>query len=94
MPAAARLNDPDSSDGAITSGGASTVFINGQPAAIVGSMDRDHAPYGRPHGPHVPNPIVSGSATVFFDGKAAARVGDPFACGHVVASGSPDVNIG
>lgn len=94
MPAAARLNDPDSSDGKISSACASTVMIDGQPAAVVGSMDCDHAPYGRPHPPHVPNPIVSGSATVFIEGKAAARVGDPFACGHVVSAGSSTVNIG
>lgn len=94
MPAAARLNDPDTSDGAVSSACAGTVFINGQPAATVGSMDRDHAPYGPPHPPHVPNPIVSGSGTVFIEGKPAARQGDPFNCGHAVASGSPDVNIG
>jgi uncharacterized Zn-binding protein involved in type VI secretion len=94
MPAAARKGDPDTSDGAITSECVDSVLINGKPAAVVGSMDRDHAPYGRPHRPHVPNPIVSGSSTVFFGGKAAARVGDPFQCGHRVASGSPDVNIG
>jgi uncharacterized Zn-binding protein involved in type VI secretion len=94
MPAAARQGDPDTSDGAITSATESTVLINGQPAAVVGSMNRDHAPYGRPHRPHVPNPIVSGSSTVFFGGKAAARAGDPFQCGHKVASGSPDVDIG
>jgi uncharacterized Zn-binding protein involved in type VI secretion len=94
MPAAARQGDPDTSDGAITSATESTVLINGQPAAVVGSMNRDHAPYGKPHRPHVPNPIVSGSSTVFFGGKAAARAGDPFQCGHKVASGSPDVDIG
>jgi uncharacterized Zn-binding protein involved in type VI secretion len=96
MPAAARLDDPDTSDGAITSEVCSTVFIDGKPAATVGSMDRDHAPY-RPrqlHQPHVPNPIVQGSSTVFWEGKAAARVGDPFQCGHTVASGSPTVDIG
>jgi uncharacterized Zn-binding protein involved in type VI secretion len=94
MPAAARQGDPDTSDGAITSATESTVLINGQPAAVVGSMNRDHAPYGKQHRPHVPNPIVSGSSTVFFGGKAAARAGDPFQCGHKVASGSPDVDIG
>lgn len=94
MPAAARLNDPDTSDGAISSACAGTVNINGLAAAVVGSMDRDHAPYGIPHPPHVPNPIVSGSGTVSIEGKAAARVGDPFNCGHSVASGSPNVTIG
>lgn len=93
MPAAARLGDPDNSDGAITTECSTTVFIDGQPAATVGSMDRDHAPYGIPHPPHVPNPIVTGSSIVFIDGKPAARVGDQFQCGHVVANGSTTVNI-
>ena len=94
MPAAARITDPDNSDGAVSSEVASTVFVNGLAAATVGSLDRDHAPYGPPHPPHVPNPIVSGSGTVFIEGKAAARRGDPFNCGHIVAVGSPDVDIG
>ena len=94
MPKAARLTDPDNSDGAITSDVASTVKINGLNAAVKGSMDRDHAPYGPPHPPHVPNPIVEGSSTVKIEGRPAARVGDKFNCGHVVAQGSPDVTIG
>lgn len=95
MPKAARLGDPDTSDGAITSEVCSTVFINGKPAAVVGSMDRHHAPWLYPaHAPHVPNPIIKGSSTVMFEGKPAARVGDPFQCGHQVADGSPDCEIG
>ena len=94
MPAAARKGDPDTSDGAITTDCVDSVLINGQPAAVVGSMDRNHAPYGKQHGPHVPNPVVSGSGTVMIGGKAAARVGDPFQCGHKIASGSSDVDIG
>jgi len=94
MPKAARLNDPDDSDGAISSDGASTVKINGQLAAVKGSQDRDHAPYGIRHSPHVPNPIIEGSSTVKIEGKPAARVGDQFQCGHKIASGSTDVTIG
>jgi uncharacterized Zn-binding protein involved in type VI secretion len=94
MPAAARLNDPDDSDGAVTSATAGTVTINGLPAAIVGSMNRDHAPYGIPHPPHVPNAIVSGSGSVTIEGQPAARVGDPFECGHTISAGSGDVDIG
>jgi uncharacterized Zn-binding protein involved in type VI secretion len=94
MGKAAFLGSTDNSDGAISSKCASTVKINGKPAAVKGSMDRDHAPYGRPHPPHVPNPIIGGSGTVKIEGKPAARVGDAFQCGHTVASGSSDVNIG
>lgn len=94
MPQAARLNDPDNSDGVIATDVAVTVRINGRPAAMKGSQDRDHAPYGTLHPPHVPNPIVDGSATVKIEGRPAARKGDRFQCGHVVNSGSPDVTIG
>lgn len=94
MPKAAFLGSTDNSDGAVSSKCASTVKINGKAAAVKGSMDRDHAPYGRPHPPHIPNPIIGGSGTVKIEGKPAARVGDSFQCGHTVASGSSNVNIG
>lgn len=95
MPQAARKDDPLADcDGIIESDCSSDVFINGQPAATVGSMSSDHSPYGPPHAPHVPNPVKVGSGTVFINGRAAARKDDPFECGHVVASGSPDVDIG
>jgi uncharacterized Zn-binding protein involved in type VI secretion len=94
MPQAARLTDPlAGTDGVIASNVARTVYINGLPAAFVDSLSNDHAPYGIPHPPHVPNPIVAGSTTVKTEGHWAARQGDPFSCGHVVASGSPDVYI-
>ena len=82
MPAAARLNDTDTVPSTIASAVASTVFINGKPAAVVGSQDI------------TPSPITQGSSTVNIEGKAAARVGDPLANGSSVQSGSPDVNIG
>jgi uncharacterized Zn-binding protein involved in type VI secretion len=95
MPQAARKDDPLADcDGIIESACSSDVFINGIPAATVDSMSSDHSPYGPPHPPHVPNPIKTGSSTVFINGKPAARKDDPFECGHVVASGSSDVNIG
>ncbi len=94
MPAAARKTDPDDSDGMVNGDVAGTVFINGLPAGLLGSLDVDHAPYGPPHPPHVPNPIVAASTSVFIEGRGAARVGDPFQCGHIVAAGSPDVSIG
>jgi uncharacterized Zn-binding protein involved in type VI secretion len=81
-------------DGVIESEVASSVLINGIPAAVKGSMSSDHSPYGPPHPPHVPNPIVAGSGSVMIEGKPAARVGDMFSCGHDVASGSGDVMIG
>jgi uncharacterized Zn-binding protein involved in type VI secretion len=94
MPAAARLSDNDTSDGTLTSSLASTVFINGRPAAVVGTVDSPHSPWGPPHPPHDAATIVQGSSTVNIEGKAAARVGDPLSCGHAVGQGSPDVTIG
>lgn len=95
MPQAARKDDPLADcDGIIESECSSDVFINGKPAATVGSMSSDHSPYGPPHPPHVPNPIKVGSGTVFINGQAAARKDDPFECGHIIASGSDDVDIG
>nr|DAL27908.1 MAG TPA_asm: Baseplate wedge protein [Caudoviricetes sp.] len=38
--------------------------------------------------------IASGSASVFINGKAAGRVGDPVSCGGTVAEGSSNVFIG
>jgi uncharacterized Zn-binding protein involved in type VI secretion len=98
MPEAARLNDADSSDGHLIDAAASTVKINGQFAALVGSVDRSHAPYPRPrnnpHPPHQAATITQGSGTVRIEGKAAARKGDPLSCGHIVNAGSPNVKIG
>lgn len=96
MPAAARLSDIDDSDSAgdIIGGVASTVLINGQPAAIVGSLDAPHAPFGSPHPPHEAATVVAGSSTILVEGQPLARVGDPLSCGHSILTGSPDVEAG
>lgn len=98
MPAQARLGDMSAGHAcfaptAIVSGVASTVFINGIPAALVGSI----------HGPHTCDKtthagglrqVVSGSSTVFIEGKAAARIGDTIADGDCIAQGSGNVFVG
>lgn len=38
--------------------------------------------------------LVGGSSTVFVNGKAIGRIGDPIDCGSSVASGSSDVFAG
>jgi uncharacterized Zn-binding protein involved in type VI secretion len=93
MPAAARLGDADTSDGSISSGTIDSVLINGQPAAVVGSVDSSHAPYGNPHPPHEAATVVSGSDTVLVENIPLARVGDPLSCGHSIGDGSPDVEV-
>lgn len=94
MAAAARMGDKDSSNGTIIGSASADVIINGQPAAIVGSVDAPHAPYGRKHPPHHAATIVDGSSTVIVNGKPLARVGSKLSCGHTIAGGSPDVDIG
>lgn len=93
MPAAARLGDADTSDGSIASATIDSVLINGQPAAVVGSIDSAHAPYGPPHPPHAAASVVAGSNTVLVENIPLARVGDPLSCGHSIGDGSPDVEV-
>jgi len=38
--------------------------------------------------------LQKGSSTVFVNGKAAGRIGDPISCGSVSAQGSPSVFFG
>lgn len=38
--------------------------------------------------------VAAGSGTVFINGLAAARIGDPIDCGSFIAQGSGDVLIG
>lgn len=67
--------------GQITSQCSQTVFINGQPAAVVGSMAMNQPPHIPPGGPFQVPPtnqgtIITGSPTVMIDGQPAARNGD------------------
>jgi uncharacterized Zn-binding protein involved in type VI secretion len=94
MPAAARQGDPDTSDGTISSDVSSDVIINGQGAATVGSVDSPHAPYGAPHPPQEAATVTTGSSTVIVNGKGIAFAGSDLSCGHAIASGSPDVEVG
>ncbi len=84
---AARAGDATTHGGIIMSG-ASTVFINGFPAAaVVISL----ASCSLSHGVA---PVVTGSGTVFIEGVAAARVGDITGCGGVICMGAGNVFIG
>lgn len=38
--------------------------------------------------------VASGSASVFINGRPAARIGDSISCGSLIAMGSPNVDIG
>ncbi len=61
------------------------VFINGLPAAMVGTLAQCAGP---------PDAIAKGSTGVFINGRPAARMGDPTVHGGVVIGGSPNVLIG
>lgn len=79
--------------GEISGGCAEGVYINGEPAAIVGSQttERDGC-CGSSNGV-----IAASSATVFITGRSAARLGDalrPHSGSGIITGGSADVNIG
>jgi uncharacterized Zn-binding protein involved in type VI secretion len=96
MPAVARQGDqgvPHCSPFSIASGSGS-VFVDGMPAATVGSASTAHQlPGGRACGTHNSS-IAGGSGTVFVNGKPIARVGDPFGGCTSVSQGSGTVFAG
>jgi len=88
--------------GFIDGGCSSNVFINGRPAATLGSTATNVPPHIPPGGAFVNPPtnkatIISGSPTVMINNKPAARMGDtaltcndpaPLPVGTVVAVGT------
>ena len=93
---------PHSFSGTIEREVSTRVFIDNQPAALVGSVADcipPHIPLGGPfqRSPSNEGTVARGSATVFVDGVSTARAGDPVKCcndpvdqetGHVVATSS------
>lgn len=76
---------------AITSG-ASTVFVEGQPAARIGDSLAAH---GSPSpSPAHPRALASGSGTVFVEGVSVSRIGDSVSCGGAMASSNSTVSAG
>jgi len=71
--------------GPITGPGAPTVLLENVPGAVVGDMCVCTGP---------PDTIAMGSATVLFNDKPAARLGDTTAHGGTIAAGSATVLIG
>jgi len=92
MAALSRVGDKNQEGGAILKG-ASTVFANGKNVGLKGNQLTEHAPYGRPHGPHIAATVTVGSPTVFADGIAVARVGSQNSCGHSMVQGSDNVFV-
>jgi uncharacterized Zn-binding protein involved in type VI secretion len=98
MPAQAVIGSKSTGHGCfapttLISGCASTVFVNGKAAAIVGAQFTLHV-CGKVTHPASARRVVSGSGTVFINGKPAVRIGDPIACGDTVGQGSGNVFVG
>lgn len=86
-------HSPETFSGEISAGCSGNVFINGRPAATVGSVttERDGC-CGSSQGA-----VAAGSLTVFINGRPAARIGDalaPHSGSGEISSGSGDVLIG
>lgn len=97
MPGAARIFDDTTGHSCFSprtgaSSGSTNVMINNQPAVTVGTMYPLHG--GCPNTPMHEGVVTSGSSTVFVNGKALAREGDPISCGDIIATGSQNVIIG
>ncbi|MDQ0314849.1 PAAR domain-containing protein [Amorphus orientalis] len=86
-----RVGDPNDAAGVVTGSVQSKVRINGRLAAVNGSPVSAHTPFFPPHLAPV---TANGSAKVRIAGIPANRQGDQDSCGHVRASGSPNVRIG
>lgn len=92
-------------NGTITGGCSTDVFIAGMPAAVVGSTATNAPPHLPPNGTFANPPtnqgtVSKGSATVFINGKPAARAGDPvMTCNdpapaptsQIIAAGTVDI---
>jgi uncharacterized Zn-binding protein involved in type VI secretion len=92
MPAAERKGDANGAGGRIVGNCASTVFINGKPAGLIGSTVSPHQPFKTPHKP-TPR-VVGGSKTVFAEGRGVSYKGAADSCGHSRAEASPNVFVG
>lgn len=68
---------------------APTVFVNGAPIVVVGTLIAPHGP-----GPHAAASMAMGSSSVFAGGLPVCRDGDAASCGDSGSGGSPDVNAG
>lgn len=93
MAAAARMgdkhtcpaSDPKPHVGGFITTGATTVKIEGMPAARLGDSAECKGPL---------DAISSGSSTVMIEGMPAARMGDKTVHGGLIINGSPTVDIG
>jgi uncharacterized Zn-binding protein involved in type VI secretion len=95
MPGAVRVGDPNTAGGLMLNG-ATSVLINGRPAAYLGSKYSPHPCCGAKGCPptHCKGSVMLGSSSVTVEGKPLTYVGAPDLCGHTRARGSTDVVVG
>ena len=87
MPGISRLYT-DSAGGILISGSNATVFVNGFPAAVLGTNVAGHG-----KSPHSGPTMITSSGTVFAQGIGVCRQGDSASCGHT-STGSGNVGAG
>lgn len=92
MPAVQRDGDANNAGG-VTSGGISSVRVNGRPITVVGNSVSPHPCCGQRRCPpiHCSAKTSGGSSTVKAGGIAVILSGDADTCGHSRAGGSGDV---
>lgn len=75
--------------------GSKSILVGGKPAAGVGSLVAEHAPWNpwAVHSPHICSVISSGSLTVKAEFRPVAKVGSTTTCGHTIATGSKTVMV-
>ena len=97
MPSVARLGDMCTGHGTWPprncTSGSPNVFVNGIAVHRQGDSWSPHTQIVKPYETHA-STLASGSSTVFVNGKQMGRIGDPVACGSVVAQGSSNVFAG
>jgi len=95
MPAAARLGDFCTGHGCWPPrdgiSASPNVFVNGIKAHRLNDPWNIHC---CPNAGCHPGAVASGSASVFINGRPAARIGDSISCGSYIAMGSPNVSMG
>ena len=79
-------NSVDTAGGALISS-QSSVKANGENVIVNGNSVTPHG-----DSPHTTSRLVSGSGSVYFQGKSVARSGDVASCGHSISSSSTNVN--
>lgn len=91
MPAVARDQDPNSHGAGEIQASVSSVFINGRKVATLGDPAASDGLCPSVGGAHCSPSTLTGSASVFAEGKPVHRVGDSRNCGAVTSEGSPNV---